>query len=370
MMDVCPWYEAALLVWKDRLGTSPEAQYALACKLHDVDRSTMKNYAPKWRQFVRFCKLRNLQSLPASVSTVVNYVGWMAERGTVRASSMTQYLSCISKAHTHVGLTTPVQRGGALIASIVDGMSKLQHAVYTEDEVMYLPAEIADTALDWAINQLEHVRGVDFRALTDPDRACLSQFRDHVALTFNFGDFGRADSQQAMLGSDISIDSAHRVMFRLRKVKGRSGRVTRLVFQWPAGAQPGLCVVLQCYLWMREQLQCTPRDRLWVLPFDAAGIRPTSTAKFDLLVQRVLSHHGVTPPSGGFSYSTRSIRAGAASAAAALNVPLPKIRHLGGWAPDSATPERVYIDPSCPPSPAGLRFFGWLLLRGDQLPGT
>ena len=129
---------------------------------------------------------------------------------------MTQYLSCISKAHTHVGLTTPVQRGGALIASIVDGMSKLQHAVYTEDEVMYLPAEIADTALDWAINQLEHVRGVDFRALTDPDRACLSQFRDHVALTFNFGDFGRADSQQAMLGSDISIDSAQRVMFRLR----------------------------------------------------------------------------------------------------------------------------------------------------------
>ena len=88
------------------------------------------------------------------------------------------------------------------------------------------------------------------------------------------------------------------------------------------------------------------------------------------MIKRVLLCLGVDPPQGEFKFSSRSMRAGAASAAAALNVPLTKIRHLGGWSPDSATPERVYIDPTCPPSPAGLRFFGWLLIRGDQLPGA
>ena len=34
---------------------------------------------------------------------------------------------------------------------------------------------------------------------------------------------------------------------------------------------------------------------------------------------------------------------------------------LGEKSTKSTTPERVYIDPLCPPSPAGRRFFGWLM---------
>jgi hypothetical protein len=54
------------------------------------------------------------------------------------------------------------------------------------------------------------------------------------------------------------------------------------------------------------------------------------------------------------------MRAGAQSAAAAIGVTIVTIRHMGGYSPGSKVPETTYIDPSCPPTPAAVSFFGWL----------
>ena len=62
------------------------------------------------------------------------------------------------------------------------------------------------------------------------------------------------------------------------------------------------------------------------------------------------------PSSGGGAESPPSSAPGAA-----LGVPLSRLKHMGGYSPTSTVPEDKYIDPSCPPSPAGRHFFGWLL---------
>ena len=94
---------------------------------------------------------------------------------------------------------------------------------------------------------------------------------------------------------------------------------------------------------------------MWKCPWETARFTNSS---FDAMLQRTLTKTGFRPPDG-FSYLPHSIRAAAASGAAAIDVTLPKIRHEGGWSRDSAV-VHDYIDPSCPPTATAFRFFGHL----------
>jgi len=59
-------------------------------------------------------------------------------------------------------------------------------------------------------------------------------------------------------------------------------------------------------------------------------------------------------------WSGHSLRKGAASAASAIGVSLDRVCFIGGWKIKAAT-VHDYIDPTCPATVAGRRFFGWLL---------
>ena len=72
--------------------------------------------------------------------------------------------------------------------------------------------------------------------------------------------------------------------------------------------------------------------------------------------QHTLASLGVLPPPGR-KYTLHCVRAGAASAANALDISLPKIRRFGGWSLKSDVP-LDYIDPTCPYSAEAQRFFG------------
>ena len=87
--------------------------------------------------------------------------------------------------------------------------------------------------------------------------------------------------------------------------------------------------------------------------------RPFSAPKLTKIFAQTLSDLGVSAPKGRY-WTRHSVRAGA-GAASALGLPLSKIRAFGGWGPKSQVPERRYIDPMCPRSDAGRRFFGWLV---------
>ena len=71
------------------------------------------------------------------------------------------------------------------------------------------------------------------------------------------------------------------------------------------------------------------------------------------------AYKGAAPPQGEV-WTGHSLRKGGASASDAAGVSLARICHVGGWSIKSSA-VKDYIDPTCPDSAAGRRYFGWLL---------
>ena len=99
-------------------------------------------------------------------------------------------------------------------------------------------------------------------------------------------------------------------------------------------------------------------SQLWRLPWENEVLVAADFNDMTLL-QHALSRRGLSAPVG-FIYTGHSTRAGALSEGNARGIPISTLRYMGGFAVGSSVPEQKYIDPSCPPSPAGQHFFGWL----------
>ena len=106
-----------------------------------------------------------------------------------------------------------------------------------------------------------------------------------------------------------------------------------------------------------------PLSCMWLLLWER---HTCNTNWFDATcVRATLAAHGLGSPAvDGFIYSSRSLRAGPASAAVAIGIPIEHVRYIGEWSVDSSVPERKYIDKTYPhTSPAydaAWRLFGWL----------
>ena len=103
---------------------------------------------------------------------------------------------------------------------------------------------------------------------------------------------------------------------------------------------------------------------MWRLPWES---KKFTSSRLTRIFSQTLVFLGVSAPAGRY-WTLHCVRAGAASEASALGLPLPKIRAFGGWGPRSQVPERRYIDPMCPQSAAGRRFFGWIIEPDGSLP--
>ena len=86
--------------------------------------------------------------------------------------------------------------------------------------------------------------------------------------------------------------------------------------------------------------------------------RTFAASALDGWLREILAHLGVQPPAGEL-WSGHSLRKGAASGSAAIDVALHRICYMGGWSIQSRA-VHDYIDPTCPSSAACRRFFGWL----------
>ena len=119
---------------------------------------------------------------------------------------------------------------------------------------------------------------------------------------------------------------------------------------------PALLELLSHWLKFRRLCESLPHDspRMWRLPWESKKFTATRLTK---IFSQTLAFLGASAPVGRY-WTLHCVRAGAASEASALGLPLPKIRAFGGWGPRSQVPERRYIDPMCPQSAAGRRFFG------------
>lgn len=328
----------------------------LASRLED---STLAAYGRHWAAFDEYCAGEGFCSLPATHRTVFFYIGHLADRGTVAASSLQPYLSAINGAHRDHGHEPPAL--GHLISSARQGMARAQAAMQTTDSRVPLPAPVFERALaaGLALTSQRYQR-VDTRER-------LAALRRHYAFVLCFLFIGRQDSAVHLRACDHGITSSF-IWLRLTE-KMKRGRALRRVVRLPlaplmvqghASALPRVAQLGRAYLQARAEAEWLEGGGASEWLFQLPGERRPDTRSMESWVDAELAELGVRAPPG-FAYRGHSIRSGAASAGSAIEVRRFILCWVGGWAPGSSTLERHYLDPSITPTPAAYAFFGWLL---------
>ena len=148
--------------------------------------------------------------------------------------------------------------------------------------------------------------------------------------------------------------SAAGITITLDHEKGKRVEGTARTLTFPPGAVPGLERLLERW----EEVRGGARPSQCYFAFAHERRVQFPSTQIDKWLDCCLSHLGVVPPAGE-AWSGHSLRKGAASGSAALDVALHRICYVGGWSIKSRA-VFDYIDPTCPLTPACHRFFGWL----------
>lgn len=88
--------------------------------LHAKANNTIKSYKSDWKDFVAYCREREVAYLTADANTVINYVAEMAE--TKKVSTIVRRLSSISQAHQAANCGSPTFSFG--VKAVIKGIKK------------------------------------------------------------------------------------------------------------------------------------------------------------------------------------------------------------------------------------------------------
>ena len=119
--------------------------------------STTEGYARHWREFEGWCDEEGLDPLPATPQMIFAYVGALAEKGTIAASSLQPYLSAINSYHADYGFDKPAL--GHLVTAARRGMARGQARCDTRDTRVPMPATAAARILRATLAALPISRG-------------------------------------------------------------------------------------------------------------------------------------------------------------------------------------------------------------------
>lgn len=338
-----PWADAIRQRWA-HLYTSPTGAQVVANLTAGLAPTTSTNYSSYLNMFLRFCAQSGVEAFPATIDTVLLYIGWLTERGTLAEENMQPYLSCINTWHEQLGVEGPAK--GPVVQQARRGMAHRQSLAegYHRDQRVPLPARV--------------VKAVETKAVLDLD--CLSdqRLRDVTLVLLSFVWFCRSDTGHAAHVEDVGLTVDH-LYIRERQAKGRRHQRERRVLRIPVSAVPGVVAVFRAFMTRRAtwapNLPASRRHMLWLLPSDGRWL---ASSVGDCL-QRVLQWVGESPPPS-FVWTSHSLRSGPATAANAINVVKTKICYIGGWSQLSQA-VHAYIDETEQPTPEAYYYFGWLL---------
>eukprot|EP00873_Tetraselmis_striata_P007465 jgi/Tetstr1/427729/TSEL_017853.t1 len=285
---------------KDAFGSDELGQRTLDLLSSSLSAQTLKSYAGRLSQFAEFCHdSENISPLEATTATVVRYVAWIGERGHIAAKSLQPYsYRFVSKAE--------------LIVS----------APYPESHL-------------------------DYRAL--------------LASVVNFLFFARGLTGVSCRAQDVHVDT-YNITLQIYREKGRAGRRgpdDLRVLLLPVSEHPRVARLLRYFI---DNVQSVPlvtvglaASNFWAVNV-AEQSKPWTAATMSDWLSTAVNLVNAAPPAGT-SWTSHSLRKGAASAANAIGAPLSHIRYQGGWATNSDV-VLDYIDPNVLPSPGAWFFFG------------
>eukprot|EP00873_Tetraselmis_striata_P014389 jgi/Tetstr1/434653/TSEL_023744.t1 len=295
---------------KDAFGSDELGQRTLDLLSSSLSAQTLKSYAGRLAQFAEFCHdSENISPLEATTATVVRYVAWIGERGHIAAKSLQPYLSAINT------------------------FFELHNLV-----------PIAKDSLHLTSARQSHL---DYRAL--------------LASVVNFLFFARGLTGVSCRVQDVHVDT-YNITLQIYREKGRAGRRgpdDLRVLLLPVSEHPRVARLLRYFI---DNVQSAPlvtvglaTSNFWAVNVTEQSKPWTATTMSDWLSTAVNLVNAAPP--AGTSWTSHSLRKGAASAANAIGAPLSHIRYQGGWATNSDV-VLDYIDPNVLPSPGAWFFFG------------
>eukprot|EP00873_Tetraselmis_striata_P029745 jgi/Tetstr1/450009/TSEL_003929.t1 len=295
---------------KDAFGSDELGKRTLDLLSSSLSAQTLKSYAGRLSQFAEFCHdSENISPLEATTATVVRYVAWIGERGHIAAKSLQPYLSAINT------------------------FFELHNLV-----------PIAKDSLHLTSARQSHL---DYRAL--------------LASVVNFLFFARGLTGVSCRVQDVHVDT-YNITLQIYREKGRAGRRgpdDLRVLLLPVSEHPRVARLLRYFI---DNIQSVPQvtvglaaSNFWAVNV-AEQSKPWTAATMSDWLSTAVNLVNAAPPAGT-SWTSHSLRKGAASAANAIGAPLSHIRYQGGWATNSDV-VLDYIDPNVLPSPGAWFFFG------------
>lgn len=358
-----PWAPAIDARVAATYGTSPDAARLAELTSTGLSPSTAKTYAGHVDKYLAYCAVASVDWWHEASPLL-----WLTSKtqpgsGVRSPHTLSAYRSAVHHLFQAHGLPPPrsasqdfnlLKRGFA--QSLAD-----EGVVSDVDLRGPLPAQVALLALDaglavplaFPLQALDGLRAV--RAL--------------LFTAFGFTIMCRADTDAHMQDDDVVVHDNDAISVRLRVEKGhRQDLRHRPVRLEPACAGGRLAWLMRRYLDARNSLPdgpwrvldagsgASPTTCIWRLPGDGAWT--SSSLACSTLLNDALAYLRVAVPAGE-SWSSHSLRIGAATAAYVIGLPVERIRQLGGWAPESKAVWR-YIRPGVAPCDAAIAFFGHL----------
>ena len=169
---------------RDRYGSlfsdTPQGKLALDLLSSSRLESTVSSYGSKLLLFLDFCVQTGRDPLECKELDFVEYIGHLGMRGTVHASNMQPYLSCINSFLTDLSL--PACAKGTLVANARRALGYRQVPVSGDrDQRLALPAQHAHTFVDKALSLINHGRTHPLSSPSPPAPPVVGQ-RDRLPI--------------------------------------------------------------------------------------------------------------------------------------------------------------------------------------------
>eukprot|EP00873_Tetraselmis_striata_P043540 jgi/Tetstr1/463804/TSEL_008619.t1 len=335
---------------KDAFGSYELGQRTLDLLSSSLSAQTLKSYAGRLSQFAEFCHdSENISPLEATTATVVRYVAWIGERGHIAAKSLQPYLSAINTFFEMHNLV-PIAKDSLHLTSARRGLMLRQRRLDAAPLRVPLPADVAYRFVSKAeliVSAPYPESHLDYRAL--------------LASVVNFLFFARGLTGVSCRAQDVHVDT-YNITLQIYREKGRAGRRgpgDLRVLLLPVSEHPRVARLLHYFI---DNVQSVPlvtvglaASNFWAVNV-AEQSKPWTAATMSDWLSTAVNLVNAAPPAGT-SWTSHSLRKGAASAANAIGAPLSHIRYQGGWATNSDV-VLDYIDPNVLPSPGAWFFFG------------
>ncbi|WP_378952603.1 site-specific integrase [Pelosinus sp. sgz500959] len=193
--------------------------------LHAKADNTIKSYKADWKDFVSYCRERDVAYLAADVNTVINYVAEMAD--TKKVSTIVRRLSSISQAHQAADCGSPTFSFG--VKAVIKGIKKTKGTLPNKKKAAVIE---------------------DIRMMVDTLGGSLTDIRDRALILIGFAGAFRRSELVAITINDLEFTRDGLTIMLKHSKTDQEGQGYKKGI--PYGSNPETCPVRSLQDWLNQ----------------------------------------------------------------------------------------------------------------------